>query len=107
MTTYFSEYPRDFANEYHVYAVAADDLADFQEHFPDASRITRKEAIRLGWSRPREAKKYGEQWFGGFWDDGLAPCGFEETLASALEECQKATSRLVAARNAPVEYGYA
>jgi hypothetical protein len=94
MNRYFVDYPRDFANEYTVYAVPAGMVADFGRAFPDAEPITRSRAIRLGWTRVKEAKRDGEQWFGGFADSGAYP----ETLGEALEACRAATEGLVSDR---------
>lgn len=61
---YYIEYPRDFANEYIVYVVAAERAAELEAKLPDAERITRAEAIERGIRRPRQAKRYNEQWWG-------------------------------------------
>jgi hypothetical protein len=90
MNAYYVLYPRDFANEYTVY-VAGD--AESAEHLKQlgAKRISRREAIRLGWTRPRQARKTGEQWYGGFAGDTY------DTLAEAIEAATFETSCLVTA----------
>lgn len=99
--TYFVDYPRDFCNEYNVYVVSRADHADFVRFIPSARRISRAEAIKLGWTRPKQAKRDGEYWLGGFYDDPLSR--FADTLAEALDECRKATERLVAEREQGAE----
>ena len=86
MRRYYAFYPRDFANEYTVYAVESDLVARFEAAFPDARRVTRKDAIRLGVTRPAEAKRCGEQWFGGF-EVGVASCRlpYNATLAQVID----------------------
>jgi len=88
MTRYFVEYPRGFANEYTVYAAPSGFAGTFGELFPAALPITRAEAIRLGWTRPREAKRDGEQWFGGFAETRDY---YSSTLDLALADCLVAT----------------
>lgn len=92
--TYFVEYPRNFANEYTVYAT--DDRKAFEAAVPGADRVNRREAVRLGWSRPREAKRDGEQWFGGFHTDDLSRTVTGDPLAEQLAECAAATQRMLA-----------
>jgi hypothetical protein len=93
MNTYYVSYPRDFANEYEVYVVAPEDVEVFLRAIPDATRISRAEAIRMGWTRPRQAKKYGEQWFGGF-----AEAHGGDDLAGKIEDAVVATAALVDVR---------
>ena len=71
MNTYFVVYPRDFANEYTVYAVRSQADALRFEDTCDLffMRIPKSEALRLGIHRPAEAAKDGEQWYGGFIED--------------------------------------
>ena len=67
MNTYYVAYPRDFANEYKVYAVSSKaDALRFEDACDSVQQITRGEALRLAIQRPREAAKDGEQWYGGF-----------------------------------------
>jgi len=87
--SYYVEHPRGFANEYAVYVVK--DRMAFKSAIPDAKRITRVEAIRLGWSRPREAQRTGEQWYGGFFTDNRTRD--TDTLDQSLDECLSATQR--------------
>ena len=96
-TLYYVDYPRDFANEYDVFAVAPEDRAAFERVRPDAERINRPEAIRLGWTRRREAKRDGEQWFGGFFQGWGHPA---DTLDEVMEECRKQTAGMVATAEA-------
>jgi hypothetical protein len=104
MLSYYVEYPRDFCNEYAVYATT--DRKAFETGRPDATRISRKEAIRLGWSRPKEAKRDGEQWFGGFWSDYLSREPFE-TIAHAITDCARATETMLDQYEAAAEYAAA
>lgn len=97
MTTYYVEYPRDFANEYAVYAVASSMEGRFLAAFPDARRITRKDAVHLGWSRPREAKRDGEQWYGGFTDHPAGGLDDATDVEGALAACRLATTACVEA----------
>jgi hypothetical protein len=92
-TTYFIRYPRDFANEYTVYAVAPEDRERFGRLIPDAERITRYRAIEIGWTRPREAKRDGEQWFGGFAEPGHGL--WAGNVAQALEACREGTREIL------------
>jgi hypothetical protein len=90
MNRYYVEYPRDFANEYTVYAVPAADAERFERFFPSADRISRAEAVRLGTRRPIEAKRDGEQWFGG-WLDG------QESMTRHWNRLATVTGRIDAA----------
>ncbi len=69
-TRYYISYPRDFANEYNIFVVGGkDNLAKRVEKALidlGAERITKKRALYWGITRPAEAKKTGEQWYGGF-----------------------------------------
>ena len=68
MNTYYVVYPRDFANEYTVFAVGSKaDALRFESACDLVQQITRVEALRLAIQRPREAAKDGEQWYGGFY----------------------------------------
>ena len=86
MNRYYESCPRGFCNEYTVYAVPADQAERLERLMPDARRIDRAEAIRLGTRRPAEAKRDGEQWFGG-WVDG-----------PASQSCWRPTQQTVAGR---------
>ena len=78
MNTYYVAYPRDFANEYKVYAVSSKaDASRFEDACDSVQQITRGEALRLAIQRPREAAKDGEQWYGGF---------FKADASHALEQ---------------------
>jgi hypothetical protein len=67
MNRYYIEHPRNFANEYAVYVCKSERTERrLLELYPNAEKINRAEAIRLGWTRPREAERNGEQWFGRF-----------------------------------------
>ena len=89
-TSYYVRYPRDFANEYTVYAVDDATREDFDKSFPDAKRINRAEAIRLGISRPKQARKHGEHWAGSF-----CRCGTSGTQAEILAEAVARTTEEV------------
>ncbi len=69
MNNYYVDYPRDFSNEYTVYAVRGVFANSLKRVCRNAVRITRCEAIRLGITRPSQARKHGEQWYGGFVED--------------------------------------
>ena len=86
MNKYYVDYPRDFANEYTVYVVRTTDTGRLKSRFPDAERISRREAIRLGWTRPRKAKKDGEQWYGGF-----ASNNYADSVGEAIDVAISAT----------------
>lgn len=94
MRHYYVHYPRDFANEYTVFVVQHNDSGTLHALFPDAKRITRKEAILLGWTRPREAKQYGEQWYGGFAETGRDHNG---TLNEVIDDAEVATDGAIRA----------
>lgn len=67
MNRYFVAYPRNFANEYKVYVCESERTERrLLAVRPDAERISRGEAVRLGWTRPREARRNGQEWHGGF-----------------------------------------
>lgn len=90
---YLVSYPRDFSNEYDVYAGPAGRIDRLEELLRErierrgagsVERITRRRAIQLGITRVNEAKKYDEQWFGGFagsddWDSSV-----EATIAATV-----------------------
>jgi hypothetical protein len=101
MLRYFVEYPRGFANEYEVFAVEQADADRFRELIPAAEPITRREAIRLGWTRPRRAKKDGEQWYGGF----RLEYPYHDDVDSAIKECVSATRQAMVNMLSP-SYGY-
>jgi hypothetical protein len=87
-------YYRDgrFANVYTVYVVPACQRRRFELLFPDAERVSRRQAVRLGWFRPREAKRDGEQWWGGFADEtGEYP----ETVGQAIGVARESTLNLM------------
>ncbi len=97
---YMVHYPRNFCNEYTVHVGSPEilnQLAKILECLPrsengDVRRITRQRAIYLGWTRVREAKKCGEQWFGGFAETGNS---FAETLNEAIVDAAKATEAAI------------
>lgn len=62
---YFVHYPRNFANEYTVYVVRLRDAARLEAVRPGAQRIDAADAWRRGVTRRAEARRDGEQWFGG------------------------------------------
>ncbi len=103
MLHYFVDYAdycgEHFANDYNVFASTAKGSQKFRDAFPEARRITRKEAIRLGWSRPREAKQGGPQWFGGFWTTR----GGATTMDEAIADCVVATEGLMEEKMAIME----
>jgi hypothetical protein len=86
---YFVVYEGDYANQYRVY-IAADKAvaARFLAECPKAERIDRDEAIRLGWTRPNQARKAGEQWNGGF---ALPTGSTAHTLEESMRDCEVAT----------------
>lgn len=88
MRTYYIDYPRDFANEYTVYVVESDIVERFEACHPNADRISRQRAIDRGWTRPREAQRAGEQWFGGFFQT-VEPR--DHTQAAYLDACAEST----------------
>lgn len=88
MNRYYISYPGGFANEYTVYVVDAKGQARFQAAFPRANRISRRQAIDCGWTRPRKAKQAGEHWFGGFVDS--IPLG-RGTLADHVTQAKVGT----------------
>jgi hypothetical protein len=70
MNTYYVVYPREFANEYTVYAVNSKaDALRFEGAYGSFFRVPRSEALRLGIQRPADAERDGEQWYGGFMKD--------------------------------------
>lgn len=76
---YYIVYPRDFANEYTIYAVEAGRVVEFLKRF-DAQRITKPEAIRLGYLNPKRDKEC----FGGF--IGGLGASIPETIRNAAAE---------------------
>jgi hypothetical protein len=91
MLRYFIEYPRNFCNEYEVYAVPSVDVPRFRAAFPEAEPITRTQAIKKGWTRVREAKRDNEQWFGGFHENLTTYSDTPETVPQAITACAMAT----------------
>ncbi len=87
---YFIHYPRDFANEYEIFVVSQADSSRLVDRIPSARRITRKQAIERGITRPRMAKKFGEQWFGGFRESDSLPV-YSGTLDEILTSCIQGT----------------
>ena len=99
--TYWRRCRRGFSNEYTIYVVAADSVERFCCVFPDATRITRKNAIWWGITRPAEARRDGEQWYGGFFSipnrapptncsDALKICASDTALEMELiEQCKE------------------
>ncbi len=61
---YYVIYPRDFANEYTVYAVPIDKAAAFEHAHRDAEEIDREHAWTLGSQRPEEYRAAGQQHYG-------------------------------------------
>jgi hypothetical protein len=97
---YFVDYGgRDFCNVYSVMVVKIGEAKEYASMFPDAERITRREAIRLGWTRPKEAKRDGEQWFGGF-----QTRYFSATLEETIADCLETTRGLMAEQRTMAEY---
>lgn len=99
---YYAEYGRG-ANEYNIYVVSPEDQTLWDAGAsPGAEEIDRAEAIRLGWTRPAEARTRGEHWPGGF---ATAPGGGPPPdPEGALDHCRYATAwmlRLPAAGGAP------
>lgn len=92
---YFVNYPRDFANEYTVYAVPPASIPQFRALFPEAEPISRPRAIHLGWTRPREARRDGEQWFGGL-AEPMRSYDPPTTLADALMLASEGTADALA-----------
>jgi hypothetical protein len=98
--SYLAHYPRDFANEYAIYAGTPAELAQLEEILDRRSerntchKVDRKEAIRRGWNRPREAKKTGEFWLGGFAEpEAYAP--YADTIQQAIVNAHKATQERI------------
>ena len=85
---YYIDYPRGFVNEYRVYVIPSHLAKEFEESFARAGRISRKEAIRLAVTRPREAKRNGEQWFGGWYSRFEPLTGNTE---EQIERCKQET----------------
>ena len=103
MRQYYVSYPRDFSNEYEVYVIDRTEAVRFEKAWPSAGRISRAEAVRLGIRRPAEAKRDGEQWFGGFVDgrESLSrPWNQMRTVAQRLDAAAADTLSAVAEREA-------
>lgn len=94
MNKYYIDYPRDFANEYDVYVAAdAETERELLRYLGSgAQRITRQEAVRLGWTRPREATRTGEQWYGGFVGGAI----WNYNVSDVLREAQRRTKEILA-----------
>ena len=60
---YYAFYPRDYANEYVIYAVATEDRKAFLEWRKGAVRIKKEEAVDMAFVRP--LNKTGPECFGG------------------------------------------
>lgn len=75
--SYLVVYPRDFSNEYSIYRVAPEDIADAQEVVDEydakeqgeARWISRDEARKLQ-TLGRSFAENASQWFGGIFDFG-------------------------------------
>ena len=103
--TYWRLCRRGFANEYRIYVVAGDNIERFLLAFPEATRITRKEALWWGITRPAEARRDGEQWYGGLffvpyggsppknYSDALRICASDTALELELREQRKRITR--------------
>lgn len=89
MRSYYINYPRNFANEYTVYAVPHAEARRFEAAFPSVEKITRAKAIERGIRRPAEARRDGEQWFGGLCN-GLADTA-NGTTAERLDAAERNT----------------
>lgn len=63
---YYVRYPRDFANEYDILVVPANDAPRLQRFLPDAQQILRRTAEYLGTTVPRAARRDGRYWPGGW-----------------------------------------
>lgn len=106
---YLVHYPRNFCNEYTVYAgtpAQLDRLTKILESGRHAEngavhRITRRRAIQLGQTRVREAKRDGEQWFGGFAETGKC---YPEMLAEKIAEAAAATEQEIDQAEAVADY---
>lgn len=93
---YLIHYPRNFCNEYAIYVGDKATLDKLVEILGNRRRaenantqfITRRRAIQLGVSRVNEAKRDGEQWFGGFAETGT---NYETDLTSVIADAAKAT----------------
>lgn len=83
---YFERCPRGFSNEYDVFVVPTSMASRCEAALADVRRISRREALRMGISRPAEARRYGEQWFGGFYGYDVAG-----TQAERLDACCRAS----------------
>ncbi len=104
MNHYLICYPRDFDNEYEVYAGSDADLSDLESfldrpnrngNYPTFQRLTWAQAIRRGWTLPREAKRDGEQWFGGFAEPYAGPSwhhGRDYSVRDAIADAATATT---------------
>ena len=98
MNRYLVHYPRDFSNEYLIYAGPMEQLHQLKQIFGLRSEngsseyITRKRAIQLGWSRPREARRNNEQWYGGFAGEDVFP---SPTLEREIAQAVRATEQVI------------
>jgi hypothetical protein len=112
MNSYMVHYPRNFANEYQVYAGRKARLEIAKEILDSRPRaenshtrfISRKEAIRLGWSRVREAERDNEQWFGGFAESFSPPYPFEESVEQGIANAVEAAESLIDEHEASLSY---
>ncbi len=106
--SYMVHYQRNFCNEYTIYVgtpATLDRVTEILESMPraengDTHRITRRRAIQLGVSRVREAKRYSEQWFGGFAETGRRN---PETLAEMIADAREATEAVIDEHEAMAE----
>jgi hypothetical protein len=87
---YYINYPRDFANEYTVYVVSADAADRLEAAFPGAEEIPHAKAVERGITRPRQARRDGEQWYGGLCNYGPADAT-NGTTRERLEAAERNT----------------
>ena len=98
--TYLIHYPRDFANEYDIFVGTKAEIDRLYallnrstERGSQLRRISRREAIQLGWSRVREAQRDGEQWYGGFAAYGREP--YAHSVQAAILSARESTLELI------------
>ena len=101
MNRYLVHYPRNFSNEYEIYAGTKADLEKLIEILASRPRaengntcfITRKRAIYLGRTRVNEARRDNEQWFGGF--ASVYPDMYAGSLDQEIEQAIQATAQVI------------
>ena len=75
MKKYFVDYYRNFGNTYTlVYAETQADFDALRRHYPDAERITRKEAIEM--ARAEKLRRRCDPAFSGFASAVVVPASF-------------------------------